>query len=259
MAVISSNYADDERGGHMDTRGNTIVITGGTSGIGLGLAERFLALGNRVVICGRREDRLNSIRTRLPGIATRVCDLRIEAQRLGFARLVATEFPAVNVLVNNAGIQLAADLTKPVDTARIREELEINVVTPLHLATLFAPLLARKKGAAIINLGSGLAFAPIAALPVYCASKAAVHSLTLSMRRQLRELGVKVFELVPPAVDSELGAERRPLGGSHGGMPVSEFVDAVIAGLESDTPEIAVGGAIGLREGRESLFDRMNP
>ncbi|MGO8692053.1 MAG: SDR family oxidoreductase [Rectinemataceae bacterium] len=243
----------------MRTRGNTIVITGGTSGIGLGLAERFLALGNRVIVCGRREERLAAIRARLSGLVALRYDMAEEKQRVSFARRIAEEYPAANVLVNNAGIQLVTDLTKPLDMARVRDELEINLLAPLHLGSLFAQQLSGKEGAAVVNVSSGLAFAPIAAMPVYCAGKAAVHSLSLSMRRQFRDLGIKVYEIAPPSVDSELGKERRPQGGTHGGLPVAAFVDAVIAALEAETFEIALEGAEGLREGRESLFDRMNP
>ncbi len=243
----------------MNIRNNTIVITGGTSGIGLGLAERFLALGNRVIVCGRREDRLAALRARLPGLVALRYDMADEAQRLDFARRVAEDYPAVNVLVNNAGIQLATDLRKPLDMERIRGELEINLVAPLQLSSLFAPFLSGKPGAAVVNVSSGLAFAPIAAMGVYCASKAAVHSLSLSMRRQFRDLGIEVYEIAPPSVDSELGWQHRPQGGSHGGLSVAAFVDAVMAALEAGTVEVAVEQAAGLREGREALFDRMNP
>jgi len=182
-----------------------------------------------------------------------------EAQRLEFARRVAEDYPAVNVLVNNAGIQLATDLRKPLDMERIRGELEINLVAPLQLSSLFAPFLSGKPGAAVVNVSSGLAFAPIAAMSVYCASKAAIHSLSLSMRRQFRDLGIAVYEVAPPSVDSELGWQHRPKGGSHGGLSVAAFVDAVVAALEAGTAEVAVEQAAGLREGREALFDRMNP
>jgi uncharacterized oxidoreductase len=126
-------------------------------------------------------------------------------------------------------------------------------------ASLFAPLIARKPGAAIVNVSSGLAFSPIAVLPVYCATKAAVHSLSLSMRRQMRDLGISVYEIAPPSVDSELGQDRRHRGQpSHGGMPVAEFVGAMLKALEADLPEAAIGKAAGMRSKREALFDAMN-
>jgi uncharacterized oxidoreductase len=241
----------------MRTTGNTVLITGGTSGIGLGLAERFLSTGNEVIICGRRRDRLEAIGRRNPGIATRVCDIADERQRQELAAWAIREHPAVNVLVNNAGIQLLADLAAP-DLARVRAEVETNLIAPLHLAGLFAAALAGRSPAAIVNISSGLAFAPIASMPVYCATKAAIHSLSLSLRRQLRDTGVKVFEIIPPSVDTELGGERREAGRSHGGMAVADFVEAALRALANDELEAAIGGAADLRAGRESLFDRMN-
>ncbi|MCX7030841.1 MAG: SDR family NAD(P)-dependent oxidoreductase [Spirochaetes bacterium] len=244
----------------MKLTGNTIVVTGGTSGIGMGLVEKLLGLGDRVITCGRREDRLASLSAKFPSLVVKACDLADEAQRKAFVEWVAARHPAVNVLVNNAGIQLTADLTRAVDVQKVRAELETNVVAPLHLASLFAPLLAGKKGAAIVNISSGLAFCPLAFMPVYCASKAAMHSLTLSMRRQLRDLGIAVYEIAPPSVDTELGRERRPAGqaASHGGMPIGEFVDAVLKALEAGVLETAIGQAEGLRTKRESLFESMN-
>lgn len=214
----------------MKLSGNTLVITGGTSGIGRQLAERLLARGNRVIVCGRRRERLDQLQGQHPGIATFQCDLSREDQRTAFAQWVAANHPSANVLVNNAGIQLVADLTKPLQLERVRLEIETNLVAPVHLCSLFAPLLAHKEGAAIVNVSSGLAFVPLAFVPVYCATKAAVHSLCLSLRSQMRPLGVAVHEIAPPAVDSELGPERWPKGhSSHGGMPVAEFVDALLA------------------------------
>lgn len=243
----------------MKLTGNTIVVTGGTSGIGRELVERFIGLGNTVVTCGRRKDRLEELRSRLPGLAVFSCDVADEAQRAAFVEWIAANHPAVNVLVNNAGVQLVTDLTRPVDVARVRSEVETNFVAPLHLASLLAPLFAKKQGASIVNISSGLAFSPLALMPVYCATKAAVHSLTLSMRRQLRDLGIRVYEIAPPGVDSELGRERWQKGASsHGGMPVAEFVEEMMRALEADLPEAAIGQAEGMRAKREGLFDAMN-
>jgi len=243
----------------MKLTGNTIVITGGTSGIGRELAERFIARGNQVVTCGRRKDRLAELESRLPGVSTFSCDVADEGQRKAFADWVAARHPTANVLINNAGIQLVTDLTRPVDVARVRGEVETNVVAPIHFASLFAPLLAGKAGAAIVNISSGLAFCPIAFMPVYCATKAAIHSLSLSMRRQVRDLGITVYEIAPPAVDSELGRERWVKGASsHGGMPVAEFVDAMLRALEAGQLESAIGEAEGMRTKREALFPLIN-
>ena len=243
----------------MKLKGNTIVITGGTSGIGKELVERFLTLGNRVVTCGRRKDRLDQLRARHPDLSVFTCDVTEEAQRVRFAEWVSANHPATNVLINNAGIQLVMDFTRSVDIGRVRSEVETNFIAPLHFASLFAPLLAKKEGAAIVNISSGLAFSPLAFMPVYCATKAAVHSLSLSLRRQMRDLGITVYEIAPPAVDSELGRERWPKGqSSHGGMPVAEFVEAMLKALEADLHEAAIGQAEGMKAKREALFEAMN-
>jgi uncharacterized oxidoreductase len=243
----------------MTLKGHTIVITGGTSGIGKELVERFLALGNQVVTCGRRKDRLDQLQARHSDLSVFTCDVTDEAQRVRFAEWVGATHPATNVLVNNAGVQLVMDFTQSVDLGRVRSEVETNFIAPLHFASLFAPILARKEGAAIVTISSGLAFAPLAFMPVYCATKAAIHSLSLSLRRQMSSLGIKVFEIAPPAVDSVLGRERWPKGqSSHGGMPVAEFVEAMLKALEADLQEAAIGQAEGMREKREALFEVMN-
>ena len=243
----------------MQLTGNTVVITGGTSGIGKELVERFLVLGNKVVTCGRRKDRLEQLRAGSPDVSVFTCDVSVETQRKDFAEWVGAEHPAANVLFNNAGLQLVMDFTRPLDLARVRMEVETNFMAPAHLTSLFVPILAKKPGAAIVNISSGLAFSPLAFMPVYCATKAAIHSLSLSLRRQLRDLGIMVYEIAPPAVDSELGPERWPKGQtSHGGMPVVEFVAAMLKALEADLPESAIGQAEGMRQKRESLFEAMN-
>ena len=243
----------------MRTTGQTILITGGTSGIGLGFAEEFVRLGNTVIICGRREERLTQIEQKHQKIITKVCDVSDAEQREALYSWITKNYPATNILINNAGIQLLADLTQPVNLGRIQAEVETNFVAPLHLASLFAGHLSAKPEAAIINISSGLAFAPIAIMPIYCATKAALHSLTLSLRHQLKETSVKVFEIVPPAVDTELGSDRRsdPTQ-SHGGIPVSEVLAEAMGTLENDVLETAIGMAKGLRAKREDLFTMMN-
>ncbi len=243
----------------MKLKGNTIVVTGGTSGIGRELVERFLALENKVVTCGRRKDRLEQLRASHPDLSIFTCDVMDEGQRAKFAEWVGANHPATNVLVNNAGIQLVMDFAQPVDLGRVRAEVETNFIAPVHFVSLFAPILAKKANAAIVNISSGLAFAPLAFMPVYCATKAAIHSLSLSLRRQMRDLGIALYEVAPPAVDSELGRERWSKGqSSHGGMPVAEFVEAVLKALEADLPEAAIGQAESMRAKREALFETMN-
>jgi uncharacterized oxidoreductase len=243
----------------MNLTGNTIAITGGTSGIGLGMAERFLALGNKVIICGRRSDRLVDLVRKHPGLATKVCDVADERHRLDFYRWLTANHPDTNVLVNNAGVQFAGTVGSGLDFTRVRQEMETNAFAVIHLSDLLAPFIQGKPGATIINVSSGLGFAPVAHMSVYCATKAFVHSLTMSMRHTLKVKGIEVIEVIPPGVDSELGKERRAdPDQTHGGMPVPEFIDGLFKGLERKDAEIAVGMAVGLREKGEEMFEAMN-
>lgn len=243
----------------MELSHNTILITGGTSGIGLALAQEFKKRDNTVIICGRRADRLDEVSLHHPGIITRVCDVADTAQREELVQWLVTNYPDTNVLVNNAGIQLLTDLTNPCNLDRVRAEIETNLVAPVHLASLLVPHLRKQLDAAIINISSGLAFAPLSFMPIYCATKAAVHSVTLSLRHQLKDTSVKVFEIAPPAVDTELGHDRREdKSQSHGGMPVDEFVAHAIEALQNNVYEAAVGQAENLRAKREQIFNVMN-
>jgi uncharacterized oxidoreductase len=162
--------------------------------------------------------------------------------------------------MNNAGIQYMTDLTRSMDLRDVHLELETNVVAPIHLTSLFAAQLSGRPAASVINISSALAFTPLATRALYCATKAAVHSLSLSMRRQFRDTSVRVFEIIPPAVDTELGRQYRSAKSrSHGGMAVAAFIDESMKAIESDTYEAAISMALGLREKREALFDQMNP
>jgi uncharacterized oxidoreductase len=164
-----------------------------------------------------------------------------------------------NILINNAGIQLATDLTQPLVLDRIYNEVDTNLIAPIHLASLFAGHLSKVDNGTIINITSGLSFVPIAFMPVYCATKAAMHSITLSMRHQMKEKGVKVFEIAPPSVDTELGHDyRADKSQSHGGIPVSEFLSEAMEALEQDILEAPIGMSKMLREKREAAFEGMN-
>lgn len=241
----------------MQISGNTILITGGTSGIGLAFAEEFIKNGNKVIITGRRTERLQAIADRIPGIITKNSDIADATQRAALADWVITHHPDTNVLINNAGVQLAIDLKKPLDMQRVYSEIDTNLVGPLHLASLFAAHLGTKENAVIINVTSGLAFVPLAFMPVYCATKAAMHSATISMRHQLK--GIKVFEVAPPAVDTELGHDRRTdKTQSHGGIPVAEFIRETMAALIDDKLEAPIGHAAVLREKGDKAFTTLN-
>jgi uncharacterized oxidoreductase len=242
----------------MKISGNTILVTGGASGIGLALAKRFLDRENTVIICGRREERLSQVKRNFPGIHTRVADVSDPVSRKELAEWTTTEFPDVNLLVNNAGIQRRIDLTSPEDWEKTRSEIEINLDAPIHLTQLFYRHFAAKPSAAIMNVTSGLSFMPLANVPVYCATKAALHSFTLSLRWQLKETPVKVIEIIPPAVDTDLQAP-----GLHTfGANVDEFADHVFDELESGSIEIAYGTAQtasrASRETLDAIYQNMN-
>ncbi|HLM01805.1 MAG TPA: SDR family oxidoreductase [Pyrinomonadaceae bacterium] len=223
----------------MELSGNTILITGGASGIGLAFAERFLAAGSEVIICGRREDKLREAKEKHPQFHTRVCDAADERERVRLFDWATTEFPRLNVLVNNAGIQRRVDLRQSEDWQQTRSEIAINFDAPVHLSRLFVPHLLGQRQPSIINVTSGLSFVPLANVPVYCATKAALHSFTLSLRHQLSETPVKVIEIAPPAVDTDLGG----VGLHTFGVPLDEYADAVFRRLPQGEPEIAYGTA----------------
>ena len=242
----------------MKLTGNTIFITGGGSGIGLAFAKRFLDRENTVIICGRRAEVLAEVKEKYPQINTHVCDLAEPTAREKMVEWLVDEFPDLNVLINNAGIQRSVDLTASEDWTATRLEIAINLEAPIHLSRLLYPHLAGKQDAAIVNVTSGLSFGPLATVPVYCATKAALHSFTLSLRRQFQDSGVEVVEIIPPAVNTDLQAP-----GLHTfGADVDEFADDIFLGLERGQQEVAYGTALQRsRSSREELdvyFDQMN-
>jgi uncharacterized oxidoreductase len=245
----------------MKTKNNTILITGGATGIGLALAEVFLREGNQVVICGRRKEKLLEVQGKFPDMAIKVCDVANAKDRQALFEWATDKFPNLNVLVNNAGIQRQIDLTKgPEDLLSGEDEIAINFDAPIQLSALFIPHLTKQEEAAIVNVSSGLGFVPLTMMPVYCATKAGLHSFSLSLRHQLRKTPVKVFELIPPTVDTELDHGRR--GQGYRGIPASEVAEATLVGLAKDEFEITVGQSQGLRSAispeAEQIFQRMN-
>lgn len=241
----------------MKTVGNTILITGGGTGIGLALAEAFVQSENTVIICGRREDKLIEAKKRLPSIITRTCDISKENQRKELYEWIESNHGDVNVLVNNAGIQRPIDLKKGLeDIVKNEDEIEINLRSQIYLAARFIPLLSKKSNAVIINVSSGLGFAPLAIFPIYCATKAAIHSFTMSLRFQLRETPIKVFEVIPPTVhDTEL--KGRKLEKTDYSISSAEMVDAVIKGLEADQYEITAGASRNLANASKAELDQI--
>ncbi len=248
----------------MEISGNTILVTGGSTGIGYALAESFLATGNEVIICARREERLLEAQKKHPELKIKVCDVAEEADRKSLVEWITNKFPKLNILVNNAGIQRDVDFTKGIDEFLAGEnEIKINLEAPIILSGMLIPHLAGKKEAAIVNVSSGLGFIPAARMPVYSATKAALHAYSMALRHQLSKIGIKVFEVVPPAVDTELNPEGRASRGNYkAGLTSEEFVAAVMKGLKGDVLEIGYGmteGAIkASRAELDESFKRMN-
>lgn len=223
----------------MNLTGNTILITGGASGIGLAFAERFYNKENEIIVVGRREEKLREIKEKFPSFHTKVCDVSKKEERKSLFEWAVSEFPNLNVLVNNAGIQQRVNLLgAKEDWDYYRNEISINVDGPIHLTMLFAPHLAKQKQAAIINVTSGLAIMPGAWVPVYSATKAALHSFTASLRLQLADTSVEVIEILPPAVNTDLGG----VGLHTFGAPLGDFADTIFTGLERGEDEIGYGG-----------------
>ncbi|HEX8274020.1 MAG TPA: SDR family NAD(P)-dependent oxidoreductase [Longimicrobiaceae bacterium] len=242
----------------MELSQRTVLVTGGASGIGLAIAERFLRAGSEVVVCGRREDRLREARDRHPALRTRVADVASETDRAELFDWATREFPALDVLVNNAGIQRRFRLAEPEPWSETRQEIAINLEAPVHLTQLFLPQLLRQPRAAIVNVTSGLAFVPMAIAPVYCATKAALHSFTLSLRHQLAGTPVEVIEVIPPAVNTDLGGP-----GLHTfGAPLDEFADSVMERMGRGDLEIPYGtserSSRASRAELDEIFARMN-
>lgn len=237
---------------------NIILITGGATGIGFALAERLIRHRNTIIICGRSEAALDHARKALPGLITRRCDLSDPADRMALVDWITEAFPGFNVLINNAGIQVARDLTEPLSNESVIEEIAVNLAVPVLLTSDLVPLMRRSRSPAVINVTSGLAFCPLSAVPVYCASKAALHAYTMSLRWQLRDLSIKVIEVAPPIVDTPLGGDANDRRGGQPVLSPAEFADEVIAQLAAGREEVLVGLSIGLRQKGEMLFDSIN-
>jgi uncharacterized oxidoreductase len=189
----------------------------------------------------------------------RRCDVSNEADRRELAAWIQKEHPEVNVLINNAGVQTGQKINKDMDLNKVRQEVETNFTAPIHLCSLFIEQLKTKKNPVIINISSGLAYVPLAFMSIYCATKAGLHSFTLSLRYLLKDTNIKVFEVAPPAVDTELGYDHRGNAApSHGGISVAEFIAETMLALKNDELEAAIGTAKGLKEKKELLFNMLN-
>ena len=221
----------------MKTSGNTIFIAGATSGIGLGLALRLQEAGNTVIVGGRRSELLDQIVAEHPGIEAVRIDTTDTDDVNRAAADVTRRFPDLNVVVSMSGIMRAEDLTTPdfLETAAV--EVDTNILGPLRLVAAFTDALTGKDGATFITVSSGLAFTPMVDTPTYSATKAAIHSLSESLRIQLADKGIDVLELVPPAVQTDLMPGQAD---ADWAMPLDEFLTEVMALLPTADREILV-------------------
>jgi uncharacterized oxidoreductase len=240
----------------MKLTGNKILITGGASGIGWGLADRFIKEGNQVIICGRRKEVLQEVADKYPSVITKVCDLSLKEERVELYNWVSENHSNLNVLVNNAGIQNWMAISDSDFYEKANTEITTNVLAPIHLTSLFTNL---KSLNTIINVTSGLAFVQLTKVPVYCATKAFFHSFTLSIRHLLKEKNIEVIEMIPPALNTDLGGK-----GIHDGqLAVSDFVDAVFQQMEDGKTTLTFGFSEVMSKATpeviEETFKKMNP
>jgi uncharacterized oxidoreductase len=240
----------------MNLSNNKILITGGASGIGLGLTERFIQENNQVIICGRRQEALKEVSDKFPAVITKACDLSVEAERVELYEWISENHPDLNVLVNNAGIQNWMDISDARFYEKAKNEISINVLAPLHLTSLFTQL---KSLDTIINVTSGLAFVQLTNVPVYCATKSFFHSFIISLRHLMKSKNIEVIEIIPPALNTDLGG--KGLHDEH--PPVSEFVNAIFGQLKEGKNELTFGFSEMLSKAApeviKGMFKKMNP
>ncbi len=205
----------------MQLTGNTILITGGGSGIGRGLAEAFHAQGNQVVIAGRRQGVLNETAASNPGMKTAILDVQSGEAIQNFARKVTADFPALNAVIHGAGI-MKAEVLQQGSVSDAEAIVTTNFLGPIRLTAALLPHLLKQRNATIMTVSSGLAFVPLAMTPTYCATKAAIHSYTECLRSQLKNTAIQVIELIPPYVQTELMGPR--MAHDPNAMPLQDFI-----------------------------------
>ena len=227
----------------MKMNGNTILITGGGSGIGRGLAEAFHDRGNKVIITGRRQERLSVVCEANPGMTSAVLDIRDpQAVKRVTAQIIA-DHPTLNVLVNNAGIMELDDVTGPVDEELLVATVTTNLGGPIRMSGALVGHLKNQPNPVIINVSSILAFVPLVPTAAYSATKAALHSYTLSQRYKMRSIGIRVVEIAPPWVRTELLNSLE----EERAMPLDDFIEGAMGMLATDADEILVGQAPQMR------------
>ncbi len=247
----------------MNTTGNTILITGGGSGIGRALAVAFHKAGNQVVIAGRREKLLDEVTAANPGMEALLLDIQDEGDVAAFAKQAVESFPALNVVIHNAGIMRTETIPANDFLATAEETIATNLLGPIRLTAALLPHLLAQPRAAILTVSSGLAFVPLAATPTYSATKAAIHSWSMALREQLKTTSVEVIEIAPPYVQTELLGPQQAVDPEA--MPLAEFIDEVMSLIESQpgSGEIIVERCKPLRFAAENgqigaIFARLN-
>jgi uncharacterized oxidoreductase len=234
---------------------NKILIIGGATGIGLGLCERFIEEGNTVIICSRNAANLSAVQTKYPSVITKVVDVSIATDRQTLFEWIQIEHPDLNVLVNNAGIQNWMDINDEQFLSKAQQEIAVNIEAPIHLAHLFIQL---PKLNTIMNVTSGLSFVPLAKAAIYSATKAFFHSFTLSLRHMLKSRNIEVVEIIPPALNNDLGGK-----GLHDyAPPVSEFIVSIFEQLKSGKDDLTFENSIALSQAGpdavKMIFSKMN-
>lgn len=233
----------------MKMSGNTVLITGGSSGIGFEFASQLLELGNTVIITGRDQVKLDAVKRKLPNVHTFQSDARDPGAIAALYAAVVKQFPKINVLINNAGLMRKVNLHETnADPADLNSEIATNLSGPIWMVQQFLPHLKMQESAAIVNVSSGLAFVPLPISPIYCAAKAGIHSYTLSLRAQLKNTKVNVFELAPPLTETPLVDAFDPsdMSGSKA-MRVTDMVSYAIKGMKRDQYEIRPGQSNALK------------
>jgi uncharacterized oxidoreductase len=244
----------------MKTTDNTILITGGGSGIGRGLAEAFHRLGNQVIIAARGQKTLDETTAANPGMKSLTLNVSDPKSIQSFAAQVTKDYPSLNVLINNAGMMRPENLLgQPNDLSDAETTIATNLLGPIRLTATLLPLLQKQPRATIMNVSSGLAFVPLTMTSTYCATKAAIHSYTQSLRYQLKTTNIEVIELIPPYVQTTLMGDQQ--ANDPNAMPLNEFVDEVMGILKSqpDVKEVCVKKVYPLRfsaEGGQEKYEQ---
>jgi uncharacterized oxidoreductase len=244
----------------MKTTDNTILITGGGSGIGRGLAEAFHRLGNRVIIAGRGQKTLDETTAANPGIKSLTVNVSDPKSIQSFAAQLTKDHPSLNVLINNAGMMRPENLLEQQnDLSDAETTIATNLVGPIRLTAALLPVLRKQPRATVMNVSSGLAFVPLAMTPTYCATKAAIHSYTQSLRYQLQATNIEVIELIPPYVQTTLMGDQQ--ANDPNAMPLNDFIEEVmeIFKTQPDVKEVCVKKVYPLRfaaEGGQEKYDQ---